>query len=392
MDSKTRKTSATVLLLGITSFLNDLSSEMIMPILPMFITALGGGGVAVGLTGGVRDSMVSLLKVYSGFISDRTGRRKPLVTAGYSISSVFKVLLSFSTAWWHVLVFTGLERIGKGLRTAPRDAMIAESMPQARGKGFGIHRALDSMGATTGSAVALLLLWYGEMDFHTIILIAGFISIVSLVPLLWVKDTRKRPVAITLRISLKGLPRRLKVFILVSSLFTLANISYMFFILRTQDYFSESLAVVIPVVFYIIFNISYAASSVPFGVLSDRIGKRRTILLGYLLFSVVTLGFVSAHSTVALVILFLLYGVAMAIVDACQRAFVSELSGSELRGTGLGAFHTVMGLMALPSGLVAGLLWEASPQFTFLYAAILAFLSAVLLLLFKGYLVEPERA
>ena len=380
MASNRGKSSSTVVLLGLVSFLNDLSSEMIMPILPMFIASLGGGGVALGVVGGLRDSVVSLLKVYSGFISDRTGRRKALVTAGYSLSSVFKFMLAFATVWWHVLIFTALERVGKGLRTAPRDAMIADAMPHARGRGFGIHRAFDSLGATGGSVVALLLIWHWGLDFRTIIVVAGIVSIASLLPLIWVKDSGVKPRPISFSVGIRQLPSGLRAFILVAAIFTFANISYMFFIMRTQPYFAGSLSVVVPVLLYIVYNMSYTLSSIPFGILSDKIGRRKTITIGYIGFSIVSAGFVFITTTVGFVLLFLLYGVATAIVDASHRAFVSELAGSGLKGTGLGAFHTVMGLMALPSGVVAGILWELSPEYTFMFAASLSALAAVVLM------------
>ncbi len=175
--------SHNVVILGIISFLNDLSSEMIMPILPILITTLGGGGLAVGIIGGLRESIASLLKVICGWWSDRTGRRKIFLSSGYGLSSGFKLLLAFSRTWQHVLVFAGLERVGKGMRTAPRDAIIAESMPEAHGKGFGIHRALDTSGALLGSAVVFLLYWFLNFDLAKIILIAAIVAFSSLIPI-----------------------------------------------------------------------------------------------------------------------------------------------------------------------------------------------------------------
>ena len=155
-DKYIKKFSSNILLLGIVSFINDLSSEMIMPILPMFITSLGGSSIIVGFIGGLRDSISSILKVFAGHWSDKSGRRKIFVSSGYLTSAFFKLLLSFSRIWLHVLFFASLERIGKGLRTAPRDAIIADSMPEQRGKGFGIHRAMDTSGAVLGSIVCIL--------------------------------------------------------------------------------------------------------------------------------------------------------------------------------------------------------------------------------------------
>ena len=166
--SDSQGTSANILLLGVVSFLNDLSSEMILPILPMFIIVLGGTGGIVGLIGGLQESVSSILKVFSGYWSDRKGKRKIFVASGYLTSAGFKLLLSFATLWQYILVFVSFERVGKGLRTAPRDAIIANSMPEARGKGFGIHRALDTAGAIAGSLVVLLLLWFFISDFEDV--------------------------------------------------------------------------------------------------------------------------------------------------------------------------------------------------------------------------------
>ncbi|MBE0477899.1 MFS transporter, partial [Candidatus Aerophobetes bacterium] len=175
-----RGISANILLLGLVSFLNDLSSEMIMPILPMFITALGGGGLVIGLIGGLSDSVASILKVFAGFWSDKTGKRKIFISSGYLTSSFFKLFLAFSQIWQHVLVFTGLERVGKGLRTAPRDAILADSMCGKRGRGFGIHRTMDTCGAIGGSVVVFLLFWFLAFDFKLIIFIAAIIAFFSL--------------------------------------------------------------------------------------------------------------------------------------------------------------------------------------------------------------------
>ena len=174
---KNQKLSPNILLLGAVSFLNDLSSEMIMPILPMFIESLGGSSLIIGLIGGLRDSISSILKVFAGYWSDKSGKRKIFVISGYLTSSLFKFLLVISNTWHYVLAFASLERVGKGLRTAPRDAIIADSMPNNRGKGFGIHRALDTSGAVFGSITALILFWFLGFNFKTIILIASFLKI-----------------------------------------------------------------------------------------------------------------------------------------------------------------------------------------------------------------------
>jgi len=374
--------SVNILLLGMVSFLNDLSSEMIMPILPMFITALGGAGLIVGLIGGLRDSISSILQVLSGYWSDKTGKRKIFVSSGYLTSSVFKLFLAFSKTWPHILVFAGLERVGKGLRRAPRDAIIADSMPDERGKGFGVHKALDTSGAILGSIVVFLLYWFLGFDFKSIILIATIFAFFSLIPLHFVKGEKREPQEITLKIGIKNLPQPLKLFILISGIFALANFSYMFFILRAREFFTGKLALGIPILLYVLFNISYAALAIPFGTLSDKIGRKKVIVFGYLLFSLTSLGFVFFHSLIAFVVLFVLYGMVYAIVDGNQRAYVSDLSSGELRATALGTFHTTIGLVALPASLVAGFLWQITPGITFIYGSIVSIISVALFIKF----------
>ncbi len=372
------KVSSNIFLLGIVSFLNDLSSEMIMPILPMFITALGGGGLVVGLIGGLRDSISSILKIFAGYWADRSGRRKVFVSSGYLTSAVFKLFLAFSKTWQHILIFVGLERVGKGLRTAPRDAIIADSMPDERGKGFGFHRAMDTVGAIAGSVAVFLLFWLWGFGFKPIILIAAALAFFSLIPLYFVKERKEEAQDISLRIGLKNLSQPLKIFILISGLFALANFSYMFFILRAQEFFTGRLSVGAPILLYILFNIFYAAFAIPAGRLSDKFGRKKLIGFGYLLFSLTSMGFVFFNSWAAFIILFALYGLVYAIVDGNQRAFVSDLSEKELRATALGVLHAIIGLAALPASLIAGFLWQINPRLTFVYGAGVSLVSVIL--------------
>lgn len=377
--------SLNVLLLGVVSFLNDLSSEMIMPILPMFITALGGSGLVVGLIGGLRDSISSVLKVFCGYWSDRAGKRKIFVSSGYLVSSFFKLFLAFSKTWQHVLIFAGLERVGKGLRTAPRDAIISDSMPGKRGRGFGVHRAFDTSGAIAGSTVVFLLYWFLGLGFKSVIFLAAVLAFFSITPLYFVKEKKRKSQKTNLKISLKNLPSPLRLFILISGVFALSNFSYMFFILRAQEFFVGKLSIGIPILLYILFNIFYASFSVPFGELSDKVGRKKVIVLGYFLFSLTSLGFVFSNSLAGFIVLFTLYGVVYAIVDGNQRAFVSDLSSEKLRATSLGAFHTTIGLAALPASLIAGFLWQITPTMTFVYGAVVSMVSVVLFIAFRNY-------
>ncbi|UXM84637.1 MFS transporter [Methanococcus aeolicus] len=372
-----------VLLLTTVSFINDLSSEMIMPILPLFITSLGGSSVVVGLIGGLKDSISSILKVISGYYSDKTGRRKVFVFAGYLTSSIFKLLLSFSTTWFGVLFFSAFERVGKGVRTAPRDAIISDLMAEKRGMGFGIQRAGDTFGAILGSVGVLILFWYLYYDFREIILISASLSFLALVPLYFLKEKKKiKRQNLSLKIGLKNLSTPLKLFILISGIFTLANFSYMFYILKAQTIFTGRLAIGAPIILYILFNIFYGIFALPFGVLSDKIGRKKVIIFGYIIYAITAFGFALFNSLNYFIILFALYGISYAIIEGNQRAYVSDLSSEYIRGTALGTFHTIVGLMALPSSLIAGYLWSIDPSIPFIYGGIVALISSMLFIIF----------
>ncbi|MEE8168123.1 MAG: MFS transporter [Candidatus Hydrothermarchaeales archaeon] len=368
-----------VLLLGLVSLLTDMSSEIILPILPMFIVSLGGAGLAVGLIGGLGDSCASIVNLFSGHLSDKLGKRKPFVYLGYAISAFMKLLFTLSKTWGHLLVFRILERGGKGIRTAPRDAIIADSAQEERGKAFGLHRALDTSGAVFGSIIAFILFWFLGLGFRAILLIAALIAFLSISPLFFVEETEGKPRTETLKVSLNGLPGELRFFIVVASVFALANFTYMFFILKAQQSFSGKEAVGFPILLYVLFNTVYALLSVPSGILSDRIGRERVLILGYSTFGVMCLGFAYLSAFSGLIILFILMGVVFALVDGNQRAFVSDLAEGDMKGTALGTFHAAISLATLLASLIAGFLWEyVGAGATFIYGSGMAFLAALL--------------
>ncbi len=376
-----------IFLLGLVSFINDTSSKMILPILPMFITQLGGTGLIVGLIGGIGESVASLLKVFSGYWSDKFERKIPLVFAGYSVSAVAKLLFTVATSPIHILLLRPLERVGKGIRSAPRDAVLASSTETTtRGRGFGMHRAMDSLGAFLGTIIAFALFWYLGFEFRSILIIAGILSFFALVPILFVKERKSRPKRTALLSNLEELSLKLKVFIGIATVFAMGNFSYMFFVLKSQEAFSGIFKIGIPILLYALFQIVYSIFSIPSGMLSDRIGREKVLLMGYSLFIPICLGFVYFNSLYIFGILFIIYGLMYAFINATERAFVSDLSIKDMRGTALGVFHTFVGLGALPAGIIAGLLWDyVNPIYPFIYGT---FVATVVILLLTYFIIK----
>ncbi|MEJ2688102.1 MAG: MFS transporter [Gammaproteobacteria bacterium] len=370
-----------IVLLGLVSFINDTSSKIILPLLPLLITQLGGGGFIVGLISGASDSVASLLKLYSGHLSDRASSRKGFVFAGYLVSSAAKLLFAFAGSWPQVLGLRMAERFGKGVRSAPRDALLAASTARGRrGRGFGIHRAMDSGGAVLGTAIAFVMYWNLGLGFGHIFMTAGAIGFLSLLPLLFVRERREQgPAPASATMAFRNLPPRLRRFTVVAFLFALANFSYMFFVLRSESAFSGRLAVGVPIVLYGLYNLSFTLFALPAGILSDRIGRKNVLLMGYGLFALVCIGFMAAHSLAPFTALFILFGLSYALVEATERAYVADLADPARRGTALGTYHMATSIAALPAGLVAGALWDIHPAATFLYGAVLAAAAMVLL-------------
>lgn len=373
----------TVVLLGVVSFLNDLSSDMILGVLPLFIASLGGAGISVGIIGGVEDSLKSLLSVFAGHLSDRSRARKPLVMAGYAVSAVFKIMLPLAGAWCHVLALKIGERVGKGIRQAPRDAMIAEAAPrERRGLGFGFHRAMDTAGALLGSLLALGMFWLLDLDLRVIILAGGLLAFCSLVPLAAVRETARTPLKSSLRISLKGLPASYVANLSFVALFALSKFSYMFFLLRVSHAYADRLAYGVPLLMYVVHNAAYTLSSLPAGWLSDRWGRRPLLVGGYLLFALVCLGFLFADSFWMFLLLFVLYGLTHGLIEGNQRAFAADLSSQDRKGTAMGVFHMATGLAGFAGSVVAGVLWQTvAPSAAFLYGMVLSTAAAAGLLL-----------
>jgi MFS family permease len=372
-----------IILLGLVSLLNDISSEIIQPILPLFLSSLGGGSLAVGLVGGFSEGLPSLIKLLSGCWSDRMGRRKPLVIGGYGLSALGKILLAAASSWPAVFLLKSLERCGKGLRSAPRDAMISESAPESRrGRGFGLHRAMDSTGAVIGSLLAYSL-WQMGLTYSSIFLVAGVLSFLALLPFIRVKESYGAPKC-DYSWRLSDIPPDLGRFLAFACLFAMGNFSYMFFILRAQEIFIGAEAAAWAILLYALFNSTYALLALPAGIWSDRMGRKRVLAMGYGLFALIALGFAYVTTSTGLIILFAFYGLVYALVDGSERAYVSDLSPAGMRGSALGIYSGLLGFAAIASSLLAGAIWQWwGAQATFLLGAGAAGLAAAGMIMWK---------
>jgi len=374
-----------IFIVGLVSLFTDLSSQMVFPLIPLFLTTvLGCGAYAVGIVEGAAETTASLLKVVSGYWSDKINKRKPFILFGYTMSSITKPLFALANIWTFVLFLRVIERIGKGIRTAPRDALIAESCDESvRGKAYGFHRAADGIGSTLGAVLALLLL--PKWGYRNIFLFALVPGIISVFIILFIQEknapAKQETKKVSVKLSLKELPANLRFFIIVSSVFALGHFGYAFLLLRAKNIgLADNTAILLYVVFYIVYSICV----IPLGIVSDKVGRKPVLMGGYVLFGITSFGLLVTSSFYGILLFFIIYGIFYAMIDGTQRAFVVDLAPQHLKGTALGVFHTAIGLVALPGGYIAGLLWDkVSPEATFGYGLILAIISALLLLFVK---------
>ncbi len=392
--SRPRRLPRNVWVVTLTSFLTDISTEMITNLLPLFLfSVLGVRTSVIGLIEGVAETTASLLKVFSGWLSDRIGRRKVLAVLGYGLSTAAKPFLYWATSWWWVLGVRFADRVGKGLRTAPRDALVADSAEgEHRGLAFGLHRAGDTAGAVVGIGLALAVLSavgrQGALDqrvFQSVVLISVVPAVLAVVVLaLGAREPRGMgPSPTMLSLSLRGLDRRFLLFLGVVLLFTLGNSSDAFLILRAR---SVGLSVSAVLGLMIAFNLTYALMSSPAGALSDRVGRRRLLVGGWLLYALAYFGFARLTVGWQAWLWMAVYGIYYGMAEGAARALVADLVPAERRGTAYGIYHAAVGLAAFPASLVAGILWQGvgrwqgfGPSAPFLFGAALALLAALLL-------------
>lgn len=368
-----------IIILGLVSLLTDISSEMVYPIIPLYlVNRLGATPALVGVIEGIAESLASLLKVFSGYHSDRLQSRKPLAIFGYGFSGLAKLLLIFATSWPWVLWGRIGDRFGKGVRTAPRDALIAESADKEKmGQAFGLHRALDSLGAVIGVALAFYFLTKYKGDYQAVFLWSLVPAFLGVACLFTVKEkmVKKKDRVKRLSLSWSVLNPRLKKFLIVVFIFALGNSSNQFLLLRAQDIgFGTSTVILL----YLLFNVVYTIAAFPLGALSDRVGRRALLVLGYIFYGLVYFGFALATSGYQLWLLFGFYGIYSAATEGVEKALVSEIAPENQRATLIGLHATLVGIGLLPASIIGGALWNFfGSSATFYFGGTLGLLAAL---------------
>lgn len=379
-----------VFLLGLVSFFADISAEMVYPIIPLYLTSVFGATPAlVGVIEGVAESLASLLKVFSGYVSDRYQKKKPIAFLGYATGLVYKAALIAAGSWVGILGARVIDRMGKGIRTAPRDVMVSDSAESSRmGAAFGLHKALDMAGSAIGILIAYVLLSSarGAFDYRNLFLISMIPAFLSLAVFPFIKEKigkRSLKERVPFWRNMKRLPGQLKLYLLVAFLFTLGNSSNAFLLLRAKSVGFGDTSVIL---LYFIYNVTASLLAIPLGKRSDKVGRKRLLVSGYAVFALVYLGFAVAYNRMFMILLFVLYGIYTAMIAGVERAFIAEISPKELKGTMLGLHSTIVGIALFPASAIAGVLWTAfGAAIPFLFGAGLSLAAAIILLiLMKG--------
>lgn len=387
-----RALSPTVLALSLVSFLNDTSSEIIYPLLPAFLAlTLGASPFAIGLIEGFAESIASILKLFSGYLSDKFGNRKLPVFFGYSLAAVMRPMLAFVTSWPQVLVVRMTDRVGKGIRGAPRDALLASTVsPEMRGFAFGFNRAADHLGAVVGPVVAFLLLTYLAADpstptareFQQVFLFASIPVALGLFVIVFFVREEKKVIpdadAIPIKFSLNAFDSNFKKFLGVIALFTLSNSTDAFLLLRAEQ---AGVAPAMLPLLWMVLHFSKVFSSIAGGDLSDRVGRKVTIVAGWIVYAAVYAGFAFVDSAWQAWALFIVYGLYFGLTEGVEKALVADLVEDEKRGTGYGFYNLAYGITVFPASLIFGLVWTkfgATPAF--LMSAAISVVAAALLM------------
>lgn len=367
-----------IILLGITSLLTDISSEMVYPILPVYlVTRLGASPAILGLIEGAAESLASLSKVFSGYFSDKLKSRRPFTILGYACSTVGKTFLYLSTNWGFVFGARAIDRFGKGIRTAPRDALIAESAAvKKKGAAFGLHRAMDTLGAIAGVLAAYFIITRYKGDFKNVFLFSLIPAFLGVLLLFLVKEKKKDAAYPSQNIKFRwhALDRRLRLFLIFTFIFTLGNSSNQFLLLRAQNLGNPLPTVIL---LYLVYNVTYCLFSYPASRLSDKIGRKKLLVAGYFFYGLVYLGFALNRSPANLWFLFGFYGLYIGFTEGVEKALIADIAPANLRATAIGLHATLVGIGLLPASLFAGMLWKFfSPAAPFYFGGIMGILAS----------------
>jgi len=390
-----KKLPRNVWVVGLTSFFMDVSSEMIINIVPLFLAnVLGVTTSIIGLIEGLAEATASILKLFSGWLSDKIGGRKWLAVIGYGLSAITKPLFYFANSWGVIAGIRWTDRVGKGIRTAPRDALVADSVTkETRGLAFGLHKAMDSAGAVIGLAIAAGVVWLPQANnlnlsrptFQIIILISivpAFLAVFSLI--VGAKDVAVKDHSALPKFSLRNLGKPFYVYLIIVGIFTLGNSTDAFLVLRAQNLGTSTLGILLMLA---MFKLIYSLVSIPAGSLSDRIGRRRLIIGGWLIYAFIYLGFALADSAWQAWLLYAAYGLYYGLAYGSANALIADLVPENMRGTAYGTYNAIIGLLAFPASLIAGLLWQGAgswngfgPAAPFWFGGSLALIAALLMI------------
>ena len=373
---------------GLTSFLTDTAVKMVYSVMPMFLLSIGASKTSLSLIEGIAESTASIIKALSGFWSDKIGKNKPFMLIGYGLSALIMPLYASVYAPIHVLYLRFTERLGKGIRTAPRDSLIAGSVTNKEtGKSFGIQKAMDNSGAIVGPLIAFVVLFFIPGNYRLIFILAGIPSFLGILVIIFgIKEAGKKPGTLLQKFSLNDFPKKYYLFLFVVFIFTLGNSTDALLLVKANEIGVK--VAFIPLV-YLIISIVSVLLSVPVGSLADKIGKEKILLFGYIIYAVVYFGFGMTGNISVIVALFALYGVYSAATDGIQKAFISDMIDKNKQGTAMGIYNGLLGITLLPASIIAGVLYDKiNSSIPFYFGAGTAIMSAILLVVFISI---PEK-
>jgi len=367
---------------GLTSFFTDTSTKMLYSVMPLFLLSLGASKTSISLIEGIAESTASLIKAFSGYWSDKMGKNKPLMIIGYGITALITPLYALVRFPAQVLLLRFVERTGKGLRAAPRDSLISASvLKKETGKNFGFHKAMDNSGAIIGPLIAFLLLFLFPLNYSNIFLIATIPAILGVIIIaVFVKEAKTAKNENQIKFHFNRLPKKFYFFLFIVFIFTLGNSADALLLVKTTETGINKSYV--PFV-YMIFNTVAVVLSIPIGKISDKIGRELFIILGFLIYSIVYFFFGRYNSLNVFLLLFVFYGLYSALVDGTQKSLISDIVSEELRGTGFGLYHAVLGITLLPASLIAGLLYDhVNSNAPFYFGSVMALIASLLMVIF----------